>query len=172
MTTVYLMARYGRHPEMQGVATRLMQLGYCVTSRWIWGTHQASDAAIGTGTLGDLECHIAQEDWTDLQAADLCIGFSEPRQRHTLLARILRVFRRLPPSRGGRHVELGLALAWGKRVLIVGGSEHVFHALPQVEHVAATEALYALLGPASAAPGAETFLPQRSTDACLHSTRC
>ena len=126
----YLMARYSRHPEMQHVAHDLLPLGYSVVSRWIWGAHQASDAAIGTGTLGAFEQRLAEEDVADLEAAQLCIGFSEP----------LRT-----PSRGGRMVELGMALAWKKRIVIVGGSEHVFHALPCIVHVHDTAALLALL---------------------------
>lgn len=131
MKNIYLMARYQRHREMQGVALCLRQLGYHVTSRWILGGHQASDAAIGTGTLGDFERQLATDDVEDLRVADLCIGFSEP--LHT-------------PSRGGRHVELGMALAWGKRIIVVGGHEHLFHVLPSITHVPDHAALYALLG--------------------------
>ena len=39
---------------------------------------------------------------------------------------------------GGKHVETGLALAMGKRVVIVGGGtdyENVFHALPNLTRV-------------------------------------
>jgi len=48
--------------------------------------------------------------------------FSEPPDSHS--------------KRGGRHVEFGLALAWGKRLMIVGPRENVFHCLPQVEQYA------------------------------------
>ena len=124
------MARYQRYPEMQIVAHKLRGMGYIVTSRWILGEHQASDAAIGTGTLGALEAQFARDDIEDLRQADLCVGFSEPMRA---------------PCRGGRFVELGMALAWGKRILVVGGREHVFHALPEIEHVPDTESLYTLL---------------------------
>src|SRR3990167_11054766 len=75
---IYLMARYQRYPEMQIVAHKLRGMGYIVTSRWILGEHQASDAAIGTGTLGALEAQFARDDIEDLRQADLCVGFSEP----------------------------------------------------------------------------------------------
>lgn len=117
---IYLMARYSRHPEMQQIAHALHARGHLVTSRWIWGEHQASDEAIGTGTLGVFEQRLARDDMEDLARADCCVGFSEPLRTAT---------------RGGRHVELGMALAWGKRIVVVGGAEHVFHALPQVIHV-------------------------------------
>jgi len=124
------MARYSRNEEMQGVARNLMALGHVVTSRWIWGNHRAYDSAIGTGAITDIERTIAFNDITDLRQADCVIGFSEA----------LRT-----PTRGGRHVELGLALAWQKRIIVVGGYEHVFHTLPQVEHVKDVAELYALL---------------------------
>ena len=127
---IYLMARYSRHPEMQAVAWRLRHMGHVVTSRWIWGEHQASDAAIGTGTLGAFEQRLACEDIEDLHAAALCVGFSEPLRSG---------------SRGGRHVELGMALALGKSIVVVGGHEHVFHVLPHIVHVPDLIALYALL---------------------------
>lgn len=124
------MARYSRHPEMQDVAFHLSSIGHNVTSRWIWGTHQATDEAIGTGTITEFERRLAQEDIDDLTNADMCIGFSEP----------LRT-----ASRGGRHVEFGMALALGKILVVVGGYEHVFHALPQVRHVKDTKALFAAI---------------------------
>ena len=37
--------------------------------------------------------------------------------------------------RGGRHVELGVALAVGKPVVLVGKPEHVFHSHPGVVRV-------------------------------------
>lgn len=36
-------------------------------------------------------------------------------------------------SRGGRHVEFGMALAMDKRLVVVGPRENVFHLLPAVE---------------------------------------
>ena len=128
---IYLMARYQRYPEMQQIAHTLAAMGHAITSRWIWGTHSASDGAIGTGTLGTLEAQFALDDCEDLVISDCCIGFSEvPRT----------------PSRGGRFVELGMAIALHKRIIVVGGSEHVFHALPQIAHVESVEMLYTLLG--------------------------
>lgn len=126
---IYLMARYTRYLEMQEVAHHLVALGHIKTSRWIWGAHQASDEAIGSGMLGDFERRLAEEDMADLCAAQVCVGFSEPPRA---------------ANRGGRMVELGMALAWGKRVVVVGGHEHVFHALKHVEHVLDTTALYHL----------------------------
>lgn len=38
-----------------------------------------------------------------------------------------------PDPRGGKHVEMGAALALGKRVLLCGPPEHIFHELADVE---------------------------------------
>ena len=46
------------------------------------------------------------------------------------------------------NVELGMALALGKRICVVGGLEHVFHTLAHVEHYATLEALLQALGTA------------------------
>jgi hypothetical protein len=58
-------------------------------------------------------------DFDDVREADVCIAFTEPADG--------------PQGRGGRHTELGIALALGQRVIIVGPREHVFHCLPDVE---------------------------------------
>ena len=39
-----------------------------------------------------------------------------------------------------------MALAWGKRVIVVGGHEHLFHALQHVEHVQGLDDLLQVLG--------------------------
>ena len=123
----YLIARYSRHIEMQDIANRLMTAGHVITSRWIWGGHElpAKDCE-GTRTLRDFERRFAEEDIHDLQQATCCVAFSEQLRQ---------------PTRGGRHVELGMAIALKKRIIVVGGSEHVFHALAQIEHVSNLSAL-------------------------------
>jgi predicted alpha/beta-hydrolase family hydrolase len=116
---IYLASRYSRYPEMQQVAQDLAQLGHTVTSRWILGdhdrrTHGASESARFLPLWAD-------EDWQDLLVADVCISFTEgPGEAPGR-------------SRGGRHVEHGIALATGKRCLVVGYRENVFHWLPRVE---------------------------------------
>src|SRR5260370_22529594 len=69
-------------------------------------------------------CGIARQDCEDLMAADAVIIFTEI--PNTILAT------------GGRHVEFGLALAQGKRVIIVGPRENVFHYLLPDSQIFAT----------------------------------
>lgn len=107
---IYIAARYDRRFEMLGVAINLMRAGHVVTSSWVEGRGDVPDAI------------AAIEDIDDLSRADCLVSFTEQPSRGVAWS-----------ARGGRHVELGIALASGKRVCIVGPRENVFHHLPQVE---------------------------------------
>jgi hypothetical protein len=120
MSAIYLAARYSRREEMLRYAGHLRVLGHTVTSRWIKGGHQISDDELGTNARADeLGRRYAYEDLEDLQNADLCIFFTEqPRSMN---------------SRGGRHVEFGIAWANQISCSIVGPKENVFHCLPGIQ---------------------------------------
>jgi hypothetical protein len=118
MTTIYLAARYSRYPELQSYAKDLEALGHTVTSRWIKGDHEIrADGKAET----DAWHHVwAQEDYTDLVAAEVCISFTEGPEN-------------VPGrARGGRHTEYGIALALGKCCIVIGYRENVFHWLDTV----------------------------------------
>lgn len=128
---VYLAARYSRREELARRRASLHMLGYRVTSRWLDGNHQIDDSGKPIGDDGEalvegddarghmLREHFATEDVGDVAAAEIVISFTEaPRSGN---------------SRGGRHVEFGIAIALGKRCIVVGPRENVFHWLPQVE---------------------------------------
>jgi len=62
---------------------------------------------------------FAARDIADLKAADVLIAFTEePRVANF--------------PRGGRHVELGMAIALGKQVIVVGHRENVFTFLDSI----------------------------------------
>lgn len=126
---IYLASRYSRLAEMQACREDLRAAGLVVTSRWVNGDHQASDNELGGG--GHLAARFAHEDMEDLAAADVVVSFTEPA--------------RTGPTRGGRHVEFGAALALGKRVIVVGHRENVFHSLPAVEFYPSWAQAYARL---------------------------
>jgi len=131
MAKIYLAARYSRRVELLGYRADLEALGHTVTSRWLNGSHQMSDAGLSEeGTRAQRE-RFATEDWADLRAAEWMIAFTEEP--------------RVSNSRGGRHVELGAALAWGQRVIVCGPRENVFTCLEQVEHCAAWPDLLTIL---------------------------
>jgi nucleoside 2-deoxyribosyltransferase len=111
---IYMASRWSRIREMRSYATRLQDLGHEITSRWIYRTEP---------NVTDLESdeaeNVASEDIADVLRADALILFAEePRT----------------PTRAGRMVEFGYAIATRKRLICVGGKENVFTSLPQVEH--------------------------------------
>ena len=119
MARIYLAGRYSRREELCEVRDYLTARDHQVVARWLDGNHQLVERGIST-EAGDAErARFAREDWEDMAAADWVISFTESP--------------RAAPSRGGRHVEFGGALALRKRCIIVGPRENVFHHLPQVE---------------------------------------
>lgn len=116
---VYLAARYSRREELCGYRSDLEALGFTVTSRWLNGNHQVDEQGLSTEAGRAERERFAREDYEDVRAADLVIAFTEqPRQTN---------------SRGGRHVELGIAIGLGTPILIVGPRENVFCCLePEV----------------------------------------
>lgn len=123
---VYLAARYGSQPAMREIAGQMKQCGITVTSRWIWGDYEY---------LPPFRC--AQDDLEDVEEADVLLAFS-PREGFN-------------SGSGGRHVELGYALALHKRVLLVGERENVFHSM--VPAVATAEEAIGWLTELMTSPG-------------------
>ena len=118
MAKIYLAARYSRFPEMQKYRILLQNLGHKVTSRWINGGHELTKEG-STEASEAARIVYANEDMIDLTYADWCISFTEePRTTST---------------RGGRHVEFGMAIALHKTCIVIGYRENVFHCLPSVK---------------------------------------
>jgi nucleoside 2-deoxyribosyltransferase len=122
---VYLAGRRSRRLELCGYREQLRVLKIDVTSRWLNGEHQVGRVgAIGEESGSDdeaarLRARLAAEDMADVRFCDMVIAFTEAP--------------RAEASHGGRHVELGMALAWGKRIIICGPRENVFCWLPNIE---------------------------------------
>lgn len=121
---VYLASRYSRRQEMNIYADQLREYGYIIDVRWLVDNHQAPDDTLEINETVDTSNNIAavfaQDDVEDLMASDIVISFSEePRSTH---------------SRGGRHVEFGMALALNKQIIVVGPRENIFHTLPGIKH--------------------------------------
>lgn len=114
MNDVYLSARYGRREEMATYANDLEELGFGVTCRWVLGDHEAPDATERQ------RARWAKEDIEDLTWARTLVTFTEGDGQTEGVVR------------GGRHVEMGMALVLRKRVMVVGPVENIFHCLPQV----------------------------------------
>lgn len=117
---IYIAARFSKRPEANQLAHLLQSFGHTITSRWV---KPDSDHVTPTGLsvqAADKERQrFAQEDLEDVIACDWCISLmEEPRSN----------------SRGGRHVEFGIALGLGKLLTIIGPRETVFHHLPRIAH--------------------------------------
>jgi hypothetical protein len=109
---LYLASRWSRRAEMQSHAAELEALGLArVEAAWLREPHDWD------GESEPAARSLALDDYRDLSAADAVIAFTEA-----------------PGGcrRGGRHVELGLALGLGRRVIIVGPIENVFCAMPGI----------------------------------------
>lgn len=133
--TIYLAARYSRRVELCEYRDELRAMGHTVQARWLDGGHQISDAGVPIGEHGEalvegdsgshsdeaatLRARFANDDFDDVASADVVISFTE-KPRSNL------------GTRGGRHVEHGIALALGKHVIVVGYRENLFHWLPVV----------------------------------------
>lgn len=132
MKIVYLASRYSRKQEMHSYRSQLECVGLRVNSRWLNGPHQISDDGKPIGDTGELlveeggaeaenlRTKLVQDDVQDVKEADTLIAFTEPpRSGH---------------SRGGRHVELGMAIGMGKQVVVVGPRENLFTYLPGIRY--------------------------------------
>lgn len=129
---IYLAARYSRRAELCRYRLELQQMGHWVEARWLDGNHQLDDSGKPIGNTGEnlvedgdsrraaeLRAKFARDDFEDVTRAELVVNFTEPP--------------RSSANRGGRHVEFGIALALGIRVIVVGYRENIFHWVPEVE---------------------------------------
>ena|ERR1022692_90044 len=113
----YLAAGFSRKNE---IADRCLQLnirGISTTSSWPW-EDAPPETTLTSITDEYLETH-GLKDIAEIDAADGIILFTqEPTE---------------PFVRGGRMHEFGYAHGKGKRLIVCGPRENIFHYLPQVE---------------------------------------
>lgn len=137
---IYLAARYSKRLELCELKSHIESLGHTITSRWLLGGHQWngmasavwSDEQEAAGIIPPAAVRFAQDDIEDIGACDCLIAFPDtPREPST--------------SRGGMHVELGYALGIGKRIIVCGIRQNVFHLLPEVEFLETKQAVLAAL---------------------------
>jgi len=141
---IYLAAAYNRREELCEYRRQLQDLGHNVQARWLDGQHQLDRNGTPIGDHGEklvedgngfknaaLRAKFAKDDWDDVTGADIVINFTEPPGSTA--------------ARGGRHVECGIALALGTRVIVVGYRENLFHWLPQVEFAKSWEQAFRIL---------------------------
>lgn len=105
---LYLAARFADQAMMRVVGDYLTGLDFVITARWVYG-----------GEAGLSRAGCALMDIEDVDAADTVVSFTQPERSYNI--------------GGGRHTELGYALAKGKRLVVIGPREQIFHYHPAVE---------------------------------------
>ncbi len=109
---IYIAAASYRQREARNIYRKLQRRGFEVTSSWVFSRN------LGRINLFNQE---ATRDLEQIDEADLVLALTEnPKARHPRY------------TTGGRHVEVGYALAKGKDLVVVGPRENVFHYLPDV----------------------------------------
>ena len=106
MLKIYLAASWSRREEMRDVRVKLEGEGHVVTSRWL------------DEKEGEPKAVAARADLDDIDASDVLLAFTENAD--------------VGYQTGGRHVELGYALAKRIPVILVGLRENVFHHLGHI----------------------------------------
>ena len=110
----YIAASWPRRQEAVAISSYLVSSGYKSTARWI---NESKSQGYEHGVSG-MTGGLPEQDEHDVRVADCLVCLTGD----TL-------------TRGGRHTELGIAIALGKRVFCVGPMEQVFHRHPLVTMV-------------------------------------
>lgn len=113
----YLAGRYSKREQLKWLAAELRRMGHTVTARWLetgWVNRPDQSSAAPP----EYRQKYALIDLEDVAGADVVVSLTEgPGEA----------------SRGGRHVEFGYALALGKKLVVIGYRENLFHEHPAVE---------------------------------------
>ena len=119
---VYLAGPYQWKNIIETYAAELRKLGVKVTSRWLQEPHALNTQC---GDLPDATFEkYAKQDLEDIDNAGIFVLIAVPATA-------------VPIPRAGRHVEFGYALAFSKKMIVVGDvKENIFHYLPTVTHFA------------------------------------
>lgn len=115
--SVYLSGRFERREEINGYRMELEAAGIEVISSWLTDPEPPELVENAPGFLDPIWAELAALDRDEVQRADAFVLFADP----------------LGGAGGSRHVEFGMALAWGKTLIVVGEVENLFQRLPGVE---------------------------------------
>jgi len=115
MIQVYIAASFPRKDEAIKLARDILEISdirggfpFDCASRWL----SIEQAGYGQGKV---DTRFAKIDMADVSRCDIFVELSGDDKSH-----------------GGRSTELGMAIAWGKKVFVYGPYEQVFHGLPCV----------------------------------------
>jgi nucleoside 2-deoxyribosyltransferase len=129
VTNVYLAAGYDQQERMRGYR-KIMEdrRNFIITSRWIdvKESNPMQDAAIAADQ--ELAANRCRVDLDDIDRAEIFVMFTDT-----------------PSTSGGRHTELGYAIARERVIFIVGPRENIFQAGEGVIHFATWDDLSSYL---------------------------
>lgn len=111
---VYIASAYQTRDTVRAHVADLTSVGIQCTSRWLNEKVEITPGTVGAATdLSDeaVRQHVST-DLTDVAAADTLVLFTASATGHI--------------GGGGRHVEMGYALALDKHVVVIGTPENVF----------------------------------------------
>lgn len=139
----YLSGRYARREEINEFAAKLLERWHKVCSTW----HECAHPDTLERTAPDTDRRAwAEQDLKELRESNAIICFTES------LGSMIATLTDGEPARdlescarGGRHVELGIALAYNLPVTVIGPRENVFHCLPGVVQHETQEGFFAAL---------------------------
>jgi len=102
---VYIAASYPRYNEAHELGIKLEEMGFEVISYWHQGEEKIANYKSAQRAMGDLFA---------IQQCDLFIELIGDEE-----------------SKGGRHCELGMALAWNMKIILIGDEDYcIFTHLP------------------------------------------
>ena len=114
---VYLAARFEQKEELKALVPLLAEHNLRVQARWL------DEKVSPTSQLSDLTpaycAEQAEVDLEDIRACDIFVFFGDAVAKTT---------------RGGKHFEAGYASGLGKRIVVVGPPENIFHYLDGIVH--------------------------------------
>jgi hypothetical protein len=138
---IYVASRYQRREEMKDIRDVLVFiLGHEVTSRWLDYEDQKPEAFdLVESEFSDSSAHVADAervfvcdmDFEDVLEADCIVLFTPT------------------GSRGGCNVEWGMAMAAGKRCILVGPRGNIFHHWSKAEWFENSEEFLLSIGAAN-----------------------
>ncbi len=126
---IYVAGAYALRDQLRAVAAQLTTDGHVITSTWLQGTHPITAGTVAAGLDHGIAyiTSSSAEDLAGIRSSDVLLLFTG------------NAMREMEPGidearlhTGGRHVETGYALALGKRIVVVGEPENIFHRLVDV----------------------------------------
>lgn len=145
------MARYGEQLRDEGIE---------VLSAWMTERNASSDGF--SGLAPGVRAMLAMDGISSVMKSNAVVLFSDQRRPSGALQMV-----EGPCHLGTKQVEFGLGLGLGKRLLIVGAAENIYHELPDVERFDLWAACFARIIELRGSDGLTT----RDAAAETHATR-